>query len=81
VLEVLGELLKNPVNEPLVVKAATQFSEQLGPEELIKLFEAAKSYNGLFYYLGAIVNTSENKAVHFKYIVAAANLKQFKEVR
>jgi clathrin heavy chain len=80
VLEVLAELLKNPVNEALVVKAATQFSDQLGPEELIKTFEAAKSVNGLFYYLGAIVNTSENKAVHFKYIVSAANLKQYKEV-
>ena len=80
VLEVLAELLKNPVNEALVVKAATQFSDQLGPEELIKVFETAKSVNGLFYYLGAIVNTSENKAVHFKYIVSAANLKQYKEV-
>lgn len=80
VLECLGELLKNPANEPLVVKIATQYSDQLGPEELIKVFESAKMPNGLFYYLGSIVNSSENKAVHYKYIVAAANLKQFKEV-
>ena len=80
VLECLNELLKNPANEALVVKIATQYSEQLTPTELIKTFEAHKMYNGLFYYLGAIVNSSEDKAVHFKYIVAAANLKQFKEV-
>ena len=80
VIEVLGDLLKNPAAEALVVKVATQFSDQLTPEELIKLFEAAKSYNGLYYYLGAIINTSENKAVHYKYIVAAAQLKQWKEV-
>jgi clathrin heavy chain len=80
VLDILGELLKQPANEALVVKVATQFSEQLTPEELIKTFESHKMYNGLFYYLGAIVNTSENKTVHYKYIVAAANLKQVKEV-
>ena len=82
VLDILADLLKTPANEALVVKVATQFSEQLTPEELIKLFEGSpsKSYNGLYYYLGAIVNSSENKSVHYKYIVAAANLKQFKEV-
>jgi len=80
VLECLHELLKNPVNEALVVKCATQYSDQLTPGELIKMFESHKMQNGLFYYLGAIVNTSEDKAVHFKYIVAAAHLKQFKEV-
>lgn len=35
-------MLKNPVNEALVVKIATQYSEQLTPEELIKCFETAK---------------------------------------
>ena len=82
VIDILGELLKNPANEALVVRVATQFSDQLTPEELIKLFEntPSKSYNGLYYYLGAIVNSSDNKAVHYKYVVAAAHLKQFKEV-
>jgi clathrin heavy chain len=87
VLEVLSELLRtNPASEALVVKVATQYSDLLGPESLIKVFETGggsgrpPSWNGLFYYLGAIVNTSDNKAVHYKYIVAAAHLKQFKEV-
>ena len=36
--------------------------------ELIKLFENGpnKTYNGLYYYLGAIVNSSDNKQVHYK---------------
>jgi len=80
VIDVLGDMLKNPMAEPLVVKVAQQYSEQLTPEELIKMFETAKAYNGLFHYLGAIVNTSDNKTVHYKYIVAATNLKQYKEV-
>lgn len=80
VLDVLGDMLKNPAAEVLVVKVAIQYSEQLTPEELIKLFETAKATNGLFHYLGSIVNSSENKLVHFKYIQAAAALKNFKEV-
>ncbi|RYY38323.1 hypothetical protein EON62_00490, partial [archaeon] len=79
-LEVLADMLKNPSAEPIVVKVAQQYSAQLGPDELIKMFEANKSYNGLYHYLGAIVNSSDNKNVHFKYIVAASNLKQYKEV-
>lgn len=80
VLEVLGDMLKNPAAEATVVRIAQQYSEQLGPDELIKVFEGAKSIAGLYHYLGAIVNASENKNVHYKYIVAAATLKQFKEV-
>ena len=79
-IEVLGDLLRNPTNEALVVKIAQQYSDALGPEPLIKVFETAKAFTGLYYYLGAIVNSSTNKEVHYKYIVAAATLKQWKEV-
>lgn len=58
----------------------TQYSEQLTPEEIIKLFDGHKSWDGLYYYLGAIVNTSDSPLVHFKYIQAAAELKQYREV-
>jgi Region in Clathrin and VPS len=39
-----------------------------------------QSYEGLFYYLGGIVNFSQEALVHFKYIEAAAKMQQFKEV-
>lgn len=80
VMDCLREMLKTPSNEAVVVQVATKFAEALGPEELIKMFEQAKMPNGLYYFLGGIVNTSENKNVHYKYIVSAAELKQFKEV-
>ena len=62
------------------MQAAGKYASQLGPEKLIKMFEDYKIYDGLYYFLGSIVNSSENPEVHYKYIVAAAELKQFKEV-
>ena len=47
----------------------------------MELFEGFKCYEGLFYYLGQIVNFSQDALVHFKYIEAAAKCQQFKEVR
>ena len=58
----------------VVVDTAKQYSESLTPETLIALFEGAQSYDGLFHFLGAIVNASTDPEVHFKYIEAAANL-------
>lgn len=81
-LEILKDLLGKNIrgNLQLVVQVATKYSDPLGPEELIKLFEDFKSFEGLFYYLGAIVNFSQLPSVHLKYIEAAAKLQQFKEV-
>ena len=79
-LECVGVLLQNRANEAVVVKIATQFSEQLGPVNLAELFETAKAQNGLYYYLGAIVNTSEVPEVHLKYIQSAVRLQQWPEV-
>jgi clathrin heavy chain len=67
-------------NLNLVVQIATKYSEQLGATEIIAIFEKFKSYDGLYYYLGAIVNFSQDPMAHFKYIEAAAKMGQFKEV-
>ena len=53
---------------------AKKYSEELRPENLIKLFETFQSQEGLFYYLGGIVNTSTDPDVHYKYIESAATL-------
>eukprot|EP01038_Epipyxis_sp_PR26KG_P012690 gene12690-17015_t len=81
-LEVLKDLLARNIrqNITVVVQVATKYSDPLGPESLIKLFEDFKSFDGLFYYLGAIVNFSQSPLVHKKYIEAAAKMQQFKEV-
>lgn len=81
-LDVLKDLLGRNIrqNLNLVVQIATKYSDPLGPENLIKLFEDFKSYEGLFYYLGAIVNFSQLPVVHKKFIEAAAKVGQIKEV-
>jgi len=45
---------------------------------LIDLFESTKNVEGLYYYLGAIVNFSTEPDVHYKYIVAACKVAQMK---
>ena len=60
--------------------APRRYNEQIGAEPLVELFEGFKCYEGLFYYLGQIVNFSQDALVHFKYIEAAAKCQQYKEV-
>lgn len=81
-LALLREMLKNNQRQNLntVVQIATKYSEEFTPENLIPIFEEVRSYEGLFYYLGAIVDYSENPEVHFKYIEAATRIGQFAEV-
>ena len=55
-------------NLQVVVQIATKYHEQLTTQSLIELFESFKSYEGLFYFLGSIVNFSQDSEVHFKYI-------------
>jgi len=51
-----------------LLQIATKYHEQLTTKALIDLFESFKSYEGLFYFLGSIVNFSQDQEVHFKYI-------------
>ncbi|EEC68683.1 hypothetical protein OsI_37138 [Oryza sativa Indica Group] len=67
-------------NLQIVVQAAKEYSEQLGVDACIKLFEQFKSYEGLYFYLGAYLSSSEDPDIHFKYIEAAARTGQIKEV-
>ena len=64
----------------VVVQIATKYSDLLGPFRLIELFESHKSFEGLFYYLGSIVNLSEDPEVVFKYIQAATKCQKYGEV-
>ncbi|CAL8129685.1 unnamed protein product [Orchesella dallaii] len=67
-------------NLNICVQIATKYHEQLTAKALIDLFESFKSYEGLFYFLGSIVNFSQDPEVHFKYIQAACKTGQIKEV-
>ena len=77
-IECLNVLLQYNLktNLQIVVQVASKYSEQLTPEELIRLFESYKSYEGLYYYCGSILTATENPLVHFKYIESASKMGQ-----
>ncbi|KAJ9249588.1 hypothetical protein DTO207G8_6562 [Paecilomyces variotii] len=81
-LDCLNEMLQANIrlNLQAVVQIATKFSDLLGPNRLIDLFEKYRTAEGLYYYLGSIVNLSEDPEVHFKYIEAATAMGQITEV-
>ena len=82
-LDCLNEMLKVNIRQNLqaAVQIATKYSDLLGPTRLIDLFERYRTAEGLYYYLGSIVNLSEDPDVHFKYIEAATKMGQFTEVQ
>ncbi|GLT54485.1 hypothetical protein SLA2020_276780 [Shorea laevis] len=67
-------------NLQIIVQAAKEYCEQLGVDACIKLFEQFKSYEGLYFFLGSYLSSSEDPDIHFKYIEAAAKTGQIKEV-
>jgi len=70
---------RGPSNMNVCVEVAKKYHDELGSEELVGVFESNKANEGLYYYLGAVVNFSEDAFVHFKYIQASCMLGQFKE--
>ncbi|KAL0401188.1 UNVERIFIED_CONTAM: Clathrin heavy chain 1 [Sesamum latifolium] len=67
-------------NLQIIVQVAKEYCEHLGVETCIKLFEQFKSYEGLYFFLGSYLSSSEDPEIHFKYIEAAAKTGQIKEV-
>lgn len=78
----MQEMLRVNIRQNLqvVVQIATKYSDILGPIKLIEMFESFKSFEGLYYYLGSVVNLSQDPEVHFKYIQAATRTGQIREV-
>merc|ERR1719478_1631776 len=75
-IECLNHLLRTNMRANLqtVVQVAREYSEQLSAEKLIEMFKTYNSWEGLFYYLGAVLLKTEDKTVHFTYIEAAAKV-------
>ena len=78
----MQEMLRINIRQNLqvVIQIATKYSDILGPVKLIEMFESFKTFEGLYYYLGSIVNLSQDPEVHFKYIQAATRTGQIREV-
>ena len=81
-LDCLKEMMTSNIrlNLQIVVKISIQYSNVLGPINLMNMFEEFKSFEGLYYYLGAVVNFTQDATVVFKYISAAVKTGQVKEV-
>lgn len=81
-LACLDEMLRVNIRQNLqaVIRIAQKYSDLLGPTRIIELLEKYRTAEGLYYYLGGIVNISEDKDVVFKYIEAATKMGQLNEV-
>ncbi|CAL1171635.1 unnamed protein product [Cladocopium goreaui] len=80
-LECLTDLMRhNRQNLQVAVKVAIQYHEQIGAVKIVDMFESFGSNEGIFYFLGAILNTSTDPDVHFKYIQAASRVGNMQEV-
>ncbi|KAL9057613.1 MAG: hypothetical protein Q9162_002228 [Coniocarpon cinnabarinum] len=81
-LDCLNEMLRENIRQNLqsVIRIAQKYSDLLGPNNIIELLEKYRTAEGLYFYLGGIVNVSEDKDVHFKYIQAATTIGQLNEV-
>ena len=58
----------------LVAQIGSEYSKQMTPEALIKLFENDKCFDGMYYFLGQAVNFSEDPVIHNNYIQAAVRV-------
>jgi len=80
-LECLTDLLRhNRQNLQVVVQVAIKYHEQIGAAKIVKMFEGFGSNEGVFYFLGAILSSSTDPEVHFKYIQAASRCGNMQEV-
>lgn len=62
-LECLKAMLQSNMRQNLqaCIQIAVKYHEHLTTQALIEIFESFKSYDGLFYFLGSIVNVSQVK--------------------
>lgn len=81
-LQCLYDMMKSnrAANLQIVVQTAIKYHSEVTIPALIQMFESFGSYDGLFFFLGSVLNFTEDAEVYFKYIEAAAKLNQSKEV-
>jgi len=80
-LECLHDLMRhNRQNLQVSVRIAIKYHEQIGATKIVEMFESFGSNEGIFYFLGAILSSSTDPDVHFKYIQAASRCGNMQEV-
>ncbi|KAH8731300.1 clathrin heavy chain [Phaeosphaeriaceae sp. PMI808] len=81
-LDCLDVMLTQNIRQNLqaVIRIAQKYSELLGANKIIDLLEKHRTAEGLYFFLGSIVNVAEDKDVTYKYIEAALTMGQLNEV-
>ena len=80
-LQIMQDLLRQSrQNLSVCVQIAIANHTKLGTENVIKVFDGVSAYEGVFYFLGAILKDTEDPELHFKYIEAAAKCNQLRDV-
>lgn len=80
-LQSLDDLMRsNRQNVQRVAEIAIGNHDRLDSSKIIQLFEHYQAFDGLFFYLGHILPTTEDEECYFKYIQAAAKLNKIQEL-
>jgi clathrin heavy chain len=81
-LDCMDHMLTTNIRQNLqaVIRISQKYSDLLGATKIIDMLEKHRTAEGLYFFLGSIVNVSEDKDVHFKYIEAATTMGQMNEV-
>ncbi|KAG9438368.1 hypothetical protein H6P81_021689 [Aristolochia fimbriata] len=61
--------------------AANEYSQQLGVDACIRLFEQFKSYEGSYFLLGTYLSSRLDSDIHFKYIEGSSKTGQIEYVK
>lgn len=77
---VLSDILKYQRNTKLVVEIAKEVYAKVGVKELVEVFEGANSFDGLFFFLGPLLDQTKDKKVYHKYIESCVKCNQMQEV-
>lgn len=70
----------NRQNLQIIVNVAVQNLQKLGAGNIVKMLESVGSFDGIFFFLGTVINSTNDKEVHHKYIEAAAKCGQLKSI-
>lgn len=77
----LKEMIRhNRQNVRIVVEVASKNSEKLGVAPVVEILEEAGSFEGVFYYLQALLPKTQDHDIYFKFIQAAVKCNQGAEV-
>lgn len=80
-LACMQEMLRfNRQNLQIVVNVCVNNLSTLGAGNIVKMFESVGSFDGIFFFLGTVINSTNDKEVHHKYIEAAAKCGQLRSI-